>query len=136
MIYNFVADTLKSVDEIGENVFPVGVNIDDIYSANRDFSFTVYTFVRRTPEVDLEGEIHHYNEEVLVDFIGYLYQKIHAMYDAVERAFTVSNLDTGTGEYIFSIHCASPQPDAFDPELGLLRRTMQLSIQWVPVLEE
>ena len=136
MIYDFIANRLKTVEEIGENVFPVGVNIDDIYSTDSDFSFTVYTFVRRTPEVDLEGEIHHYNEEVLVDFIGYLYQKIHAMYDAVEKAFTVSNLDTGTGEYIFSIRCASPQPDAFDPELGLLRRTMQLTIQWVPVSVE
>lgn len=136
MIYNFVADTLKTVDEIGENVFPVGVNIDDIHSTNCDFSFTVYTFVRRTPETDLEGNLHHYTEEVLVDFVGYLYEGIHAMYDAVEKAFSVSDFNTGTGEYIYSTRCVSPQPDAFDPELGLLRRTMQLSIQWVPVLEE
>lgn len=136
MIYDFIADGLKKVKEIGENVYPVGVNIDDIFSKNNDFSFTVYTFVRRTPEVDLEGELHHYTEEVLVDFIGYLYQNIHAMYDAVEKAFTVSDFNTGTGEYIFSIRCASPQPDAFDPELGLLRRTMQMTIQWVPVSED
>ena len=136
MIYDFIANRLKTVEEIGENVFPVGVNIDDIYSADANFSFTVYTFVRRTPETDLEGELHHYTEEVMVDFIGFLYQDSHAMYDAVEKAFAVSNLDTGTGEYIFSIRCASPQPDAFDPELGLLRRTMQLTIQWVPVSVE
>ena len=42
MIYDFIANRLKTVEEIGENVFPVGVNIDDIYSANSDFSFTVY----------------------------------------------------------------------------------------------
>jgi hypothetical protein len=136
MIYDFVSNKLKAVATVGENVFPVGVNIDDIYSTDQEFSFTVYTFTRRTPEVDLEGDLHHYKEEVLVDFIGYLYEKVHAMYDAVEKAFTVSNLDTGTGEYVFSIRCSSPQPDAFDPELGLLRRTMQLSIQWVPVSEE
>lgn len=133
MIYDFVTNRLKKVKEIGENVFPVGVNIDDIYSTDVSFSFTVYTFVRRTPDLDLEGDLHHYTEEVLVDFVGYLYQSIHAMYDAVEKAFLVSNLDTETGEYIFSIRCASPQPDAFDPDLGLLRRTMQLTIQWVPV---
>lgn len=133
MIYDFVANKLKEVKEIGENVFPVGVNIDDIYAPDSNFFFTVYTFARRTPELDLEEELHHYTEEVLIDFVGYLYQSIHAMYDAVEKAFSVSNLETNTGEYIFSIRCASPQPDAFDPDLGLLRRTMQLTIQWVPV---
>lgn len=136
MIYDYVADKLKAVPQIGENVFPVGVNIDDIYTTDLDFSFTVYTFVRRTPEVDLEGDIHHYTEEVLVDFIGHLYGNIHSMYEEVEKAFRVSDLDTGTGEYIYSVRCSSPQPDAFDPELGLLRRTLQLTIQWVPLPEE
>ena len=133
MIYDFVANRLRQVEGIGENVFPVGVNIDDIYTTDANFSFTVYTFTRRDPEFDLEGELHHYTEQVQVNFVGYLYEGIHAMYDAVEKAFSVSNLGTETGEYIYSIRCASPQPDAFDPDLGLLSRTMQLTIQWVPV---
>lgn len=136
MIFDYVSNKLKTVTEVGENVFPVGVNIDDIYSPELDFSFTVYTFVRRTPDLDLEGNLHHYTDEVLIDFIGHLYGKIHAMYDTVEKTFNVSDLDTGTGEYIYSIRCSSPQPDAYDPDLGLLRRTLQLTIQWVPVSEE
>lgn len=133
MIYDFIVGCLKQADGLGENIFPVGVNIDDIYTADNDFSFVVYTCIRRTPEYDLEGELHHYTDEVLIDFIGRMYHSIHAMYDAAEKAFTISDLDTGAGEYIFSSRCSSPEPDAFDAEYGLLRRTMQVSIQWCPI---
>lgn len=130
MIYDFIVDRLKQAEGLGENIFPVGVNIDDIYTADNDFAFTVYTFNRRTPEYDLEGDLHHYTDEVIIDFIGRMYHTIHAMYDATEKAFTVSDLDTGAGEYIFSSRCTSPEPDAFDADHGLLRRTMLVTIQW------
>jgi len=133
MIYDFIVERLKQTKELGEDIFPVGVNIDDIYTADNDFAFTVYTCIRRTPEYDLEGNLHHYADEVVIDFIGRMYHTIHAMYDAAETSFTVSNLDTGAGEYIFSSRCSSPEPDAFDAEYGLLRRTMQVSIQWCPI---
>ena len=133
MIYDFIVDRLKQADGLGENVFPVGVNIDTIYTADNDFAFTVYTCTRRTPEYDLEGNLHHYKEEVLIDFVGRMYHSIHAMYDSTEKSFTVSDLDTGTGEYIFSSRCACPEPDAFDVDYGLLRRTMLVTIRWCPL---
>ena len=133
MIYDFIVDRLKNAEGLGENIFPVGVNIDDIYTPENGFAFTVYTCSKRTPEYDLEGELHHYKEEVLIDFIGRMYDKIHAMYDATEKSFTVSEYDTGGGEYIFSSRCASPEPDAFDVDHGLLRRPMLVTILWCPV---
>lgn len=133
MIYNFVVDRLEQVDGMKDRIFPVGVNIDDIYTADNDFFFSVYNFQRRTPEYDLEGDLHHYTEEIVVDFIGRLYDKLHEAYAAVENAFCVGDISTDTGEYIFSVRCSSPQPDAFDPEYGLLRRTMLVTIQWCPV---
>ena len=132
MIYDFVVDRLKQAKELGENIFPVGVNIDDIYTADNDFAFTVYTFKRRTPIYDLEGELHHYADDIIVDFIGRVYDRIHAMYDAAEEVFTVSDSDTEAGEYIFSARCSSPEPDAYDAEYGLLRRTMLVAIDWCP----
>lgn len=133
MIYDYVVDRLLQADGLGKNVFPVGVNIDDIYTADNDFSFTVYTFKSRQPHYDLEGDLHHYTEEVIVDFVGRLYGKIHALYDAVETAFTECNVATDTGEYICSAHCSSPEPDAFDVDYGLLRRTMLVTIDWYPI---
>lgn len=133
MIYDFVIARLKGSEGLGEHIFPVGVNIDDIYTADNDFSFTVYTFNQRTPEYDLEGNLHHYTEEILIDFIGRRYDRIHAMYDAVEKSIFVSNLDTASGEYVFSARCSSPEPDAFDADHGLLRRTMLVTILWCPM---
>jgi len=133
MIYDFIVDRLTKSEGLGKNIFPVGVNIDDIYTADNDFAFTVYTCKSRNPEYDLEGELHHYTDLVLIDFIGRMYHSIHAMYDAVEKSFTVSDLNTGTGEYIYSSSCESPEPDAFDVDHGLLRRTMLVTIQWCPV---
>ena len=133
MIYDFIVSRLNSASALGPNVFPVGVNIDDIYSAENDFAFTVYTCKSREPEYDLEGGIHHYSDQVIVDFIGRLYHRLHEMYADTESAFSVSDLDTGNGEYIHSVRCSSPEPDAFDPEHGLLRRTMLISIDWSPM---
>lgn len=133
MIYDFILSRLSQVEALKGKVFPVGVNIDDIYSADNDFAFTVYCCSRRTPTYDLEGNLHHYDDEVIVDFIGRMYHTVHTMYDDVEKTFAVSDLDTGTGEYIFSVSCSSPEPDAFDVEYGLLRRTMLVTIQWCPV---
>lgn len=133
MIYDFIVDRLKSVDSLKGNLFPTGVCIDDIYSADdSDFFFAVYTFKSRTPVRDLEGDLHHYVEEVTIDFVGKLYDQLHIRYDAVEAAFQVLNEETQTGEYIYSVTCSSPEPDAFDPDFGLLRRSMLVTIHWVP----
>lgn len=133
MIYDFVVNRLEQADGLGENIFPVGVNIDDIYTADNDFFFTVYTFKGRQPQYDLEGDLHHYTEEVIVDFIGRIYSTIHALYDAAEASFVGCDFDTDTGEHICSVRCSSPEPDAFDVEYGLLRRTMLVTIDWFPV---
>ena len=133
MIYEYVLNRLKKAEVLGEDIYPVGVNIDDIYSANNDIAFTVYTFKSRTPVTDLDGELHHYRDEVNVDFISRLYDKTHAMYDAVEAVLAVSEVDTESSEWIHNVECISPEPDAFDPEYGLYRRTMLVRIDWSPV---
>lgn len=133
MIYNFVIDRLGSVEGLSETLYPTGVDISEIYTTDNDFFFSVYTFKSRTPEYDLGGDLHHYTEEILVDFVGRMYDKLHAAYDAVETAFRVSNVCTDTGEYIFSVKCSSPQPDAFDIDCDLIRRTMLVTIDWCPV---
>lgn len=133
MIFDFITSRLKGVESLKGNVFPTGVCIDDIEDTDGDFFFSVYTFKSRTPVKDLEGGLHHYTEEVMVDFVGKLYDKLHARYSDVEAALNVSNSDTGTGEYIFSVTCSSPEPDTFDPEYALLRRAMLVTINWCPI---
>ena len=133
MIYEYVLGRLKSVPILGADIYPVGVNIDDIYTADNDFAFTVYTFRSRTPVTDLDGELHHYRDEVIVDFISRLYDKVHGMYDCASEALSVACLDTGNGEWIQNAECLSTEPDAYDPEYGLYRRSMLVRIDWTPV---
>lgn len=128
MIYQFLKARLESVQTLAGAVYPTTVNIDDISGA-----FVVYTYKDRTPVKDLSGDVHHYVENLLLDFLGENYDELHELYHQAEAALTVSNLDTGDGEYIFSVTCASTEPDKFSPETHLLRRTMQVTIRWCPV---
>lgn len=132
MIYEYVLDRLKDAPILGADIYPVGVNIDDIYTADNDFRFTVYLIRGRTPMYDLEGNVHHYREDIVVDFICRTYDIVHQMYDAAERAFTAAASRFGD-QWIHNVECSSPEPDAYDLEYGLYRRTMLVRIDWSPV---
>ena len=133
MIYKFIIDRLEASGIEPDLIFPVGANLDGVLTPNPDVHFAVYTIRSREPEYDLEGEIHRYREDVLVDFIARRYDLVHRLYDQAERAFLGFDPDGGDDEYIFSVACSSPEPDAFDPEFGLYRRTMLVRINWTPV---
>ena len=128
MIYQFLKARLETVPALTGAVYPTTVNIDDVEGA-----FAVYTCRDRIPVSDLSGEVHHYVESILLDFLGESYDELHELYCQAETALSVSNLDTGNGEYIFSVSCASTEPDKFNAETNLLRRTMLVTIRWCPV---
>ena len=128
MIYQFLLSRLETVPALVGAVYPTTVNIDDI-----EGSFAVYTYKDRTPVADLSGNVHHYVENILLDFLGESYDELHEIYHRAEAALAVSNLDTGNGEYIFSASCASVEPDKFSLDTHLMRRTMQVTIRWCPV---
>lgn len=133
MIYEFIIDRLKDSGIAEDLIFPVGAKVDKILKQDTGVHFAVYTIRSRDPEYDLEGEIHRYREDVLVDFIARLYDRVHRMYDSAEKAFLGFDQDTGKGEWIHSVECSSPEPDACDQELGLYRRTMLVRINWTPM---
>lgn len=128
MIFDFLRSRLESIPELSGKIFPIGATIDDL-----DGPMVVYSFSKRTPTKDLSGEVHHYAETIVLAFLGLDYDQIHALYCAAEESLSVSNLDTGTGEYIFSANVLSPEPEACDPDTGLIRRTMQLNVIWCPI---
>ena len=65
MIYQFLKSRLESVPALAGAVYPTTVNIDEI-----EGTFSVYTFKGRMPVSDLSGEVHHYVETILLDFLG------------------------------------------------------------------
>lgn len=133
MIYKFIIDRLEESGIEPDLIFPVGANLDGVLTPSQDVHFAVYTIRSRDPEYDLEGDLHHYREDVLVDFIARRYDTVHRLYDRAERKFSSFDPEASEDEYIFSVACSSPEPDAFDPEFGLYRRTMLVRINWSPV---
>ena len=128
MIYEFLKDKLSNLDGLAEKVFPVSANIDDI-----DGAFAVYYGRGTTAETDLEGETHNYTEVYTVDFVGPIYDDLRRLYSEAEAALSVSNLDTGTGAYIFDSSCSNGEQESFDPDADLFRVPMQVSICWCPI---
>ena len=128
MIYDFLRARLSGLEGLEDKVFPVSANIDDVEGA-----FAVYTYRGTTPETDLSGAVHNYSERISVDFIGPLYDDLRRLYSEAEAALSVSNLDTGTGAYIFDSSCSNGEQESFDPDADLFRVPMQVSICWCPI---
>lgn len=127
MIFEFLRKRLEDIPDLSDKIFPTGATIDDL-----DGPMVVYSFKKRTPIKDLSGEVHHYTEEIVLDFLGQDYDQLHELYCEAEETLSVSNLYTGTGEYIFDSTAISPEPDTHDLDTGLIRRTMQLNVNWCP----
>lgn len=127
MIFEFLRMRLEGISALSGKIFPTGATIDEM-----DGPMVVYSFAKRIPTKDLSGEIHHYTEEIILDFLGQDYDQLHELYCHAEEALSVSNQDTGAGEYIFFSAAISPEPETHDPDTGLIRRTMQLNVIWCP----
>lgn len=128
MIYQYLTGQLNTVPALEGKAYPTTACIDDV-----EAPFVIYTYKDQTTVSDLSGDVHHYAENILLDFLGLDYDQLHELYRQAESALVVSNYDTGNGEYIFSVNCLSPEPDGFNRETWLLRRTMQVTILWCPV---
>ncbi len=130
MIYEAIKGAVASVTAL-RGVYPTGVCIDE-----EEFPIAVYTFGKQTAETDLSGEVHHYTDEVFIDLLSESYVQLHDLYRQVERALlALANGADGAGEYIFGVSCGSPEADAADLPIGLMRRTLQCSIQWCELTE-
>lgn len=126
MIYEVIKETVESVEELAQKVFPAGACIDEV-----DLPIAVYTFGEQDAAQDLSGAVHHYTDTADIDLLADTYDQVHALYRQVERKLrALANASDGKGEYIFGVVCTSPKADAADLDIGIMRRTLQVSVQW------
>lgn len=125
MIYEFIRQRLERNGKLLDKVFPTGVCLDDLV-----LPIAVYTDNGTTPEADLSGEVHHYKTQYTVDLLGEDFDELHGLYLQAAKDLKVSNLDTGNGEYVFSARAYATEPDAWDKDFGILRRSMKVDINW------
>lgn len=131
MIYEFLREQLETLDGLTGGVYPGGVCVDEVKAP-----FAMYTFQSTEAEKDLGGMIHHWTDSIFVDFCAETYDQVHALWwAAAHRLGAVSNLDTGHGEYIFSISCTAPEADGGDQDLALMRKGMLVTILWCELNE-
>lgn len=129
MIFEYIRSQLEKIDELKGNVFPSGgAVIDEI-----EGPFVEYVFQKRTSVRDLSGEIHHYRDEIVLGFQGTDYDTLHDLYFRAEELLAVTNQNTGSGEYIFSVETSSPAPDGYNSDNNLLIRMLQLNVIWCPI---
>lgn len=131
MIYEVVKAAIAGVPLLAEKVFPAGALIDE-----DTMPCAIYSFGRRAAERDLSGMLHHYTDVVDVHLLGLSYDELHQLYCEVEEALlALANSPTGGGEYIFGVDVISPERDAADLDLDLMRRILRATIDWCPVPE-
>lgn len=131
MIYEFIRQRLELDEKLRDKVFPTGVCLDDLV-----LPIAVYTDNGTTPVTDLSGEVHHYKTPYTVDLLGEDFDELHSLYLTAAKNLKVSNLDTGMGEYAFSSHAYATEPDAWDQNFNLLRRSMKVDINWCELEED
>ena len=132
MIYEFLRDRLEAMEGLTGGVYPPGVCIDDVATP-----CAIYFFESSSAERDLSGEVHHYTDSIRVDFVGAHYDEIFSLWIQAHRELqAVSNLDTGHGEFIFSVSCAATEADGADLETDLMRKSLMVTILWCDSPEE
>lgn len=126
MIYEVIKAAIETVEPLTGKVFPTSVVVDE-----EEPPFAVYTFGEQTAVTDLSGAVHHYVDEVLIDFWAATYDQVWELYRAAEHALrAMADREDGCGECIFGVECGSPNNDAADLDLGLNFRRMTVSVQW------
>ena len=126
MIYEWLVDKLEAVEALGEKVYPVAVCVDDVEPPLAIYKTLNTDYVR-----DISGDVHHVAEVVEITLLGPDYETLHQIAQAaVEGLEAVSNLDTGTGEWLFSAMCDQAEPEGFDTTMGIMSKTIRVTLRY------
>ena len=122
MIYAAVKDAVEQVGALADKCFPAGVCIDDVA-----MPCAVYSFGKRKAIRDLSGQ----------DVLAEDYDTVHQLAWEVECALSdLAQQPDGAGAYIFGVDCGTPENDGADFSLGLMRRSVQATLQWCPLEDD
>lgn len=131
MIYEYIKNTIEQSDWLKDKVFPASMLLDEA-----KLPCAVYYMGNQTYEADLGGNIHHYTDVADIHLLGFSYDELHQIYREVEGYFRGSSQsESGSGEYIFGVEVSSPESDAKDLDLDIMRRVMRVTIDWCPMDE-
>ena len=74
---------------------------------------------------------------VEITLLGPDYETLHRIAQAAVAGLeAVSNLDTGTGEWLFSAMCDEASPEGYDTTMGIMSKTIRVTLRYCSIGSE
>lgn len=128
MIYEYFLSRIDTIEALRDKVFPAAACVDDVAPP-----LGVYVYKPGDSVRDLEGEILQRIDTISLTLLGEDYDQLCELTEGIKAAVeSVSNLDTGYGEYLFYMTADISEQDGFDEAQELWSRTVDITIRWCP----
>lgn len=123
-IESFIVFKLNTFEELAGQVYPTAAPVGDC-----DPPFVIYTVMSSVPTCDLSGDIVSILDTIRVDLYGDDYDALCALALTVEDALT-AECEEYEDLYIFYSHVARGEPDGFDMNMELHRKTLTVAVRY------
>lgn len=124
MIEAYIVSKLDTIPALSGQIFPAAAPVGECTPP-----FSIYTPMRRTPNRDMQGEIVFYSDTIRVDFYHDDFDSLCDLTAAAEKVLWAENEDQGE-LYVFSCRASGGDPDGFDLNLEMHRKTLIVSAQY------
>lgn len=123
-IESFIVFKLNTVTELFGQIYPTAAPVGDCNPP-----FAIYTVMSSVPTCDLSGDIVSILDTIRVDLYGNDYDDLCSLARTVEDALT-AECEECEELYIFYSHVARGEPDGFDMNMVLHRKTLSVAVRY------
>lgn len=124
MVESYILSKLDKVSGLSFQVYPTAAPIGDCHPP-----FAIYTVLGSAPTRDLSHDIVSILDTVRVDLYGDDYDALCALALDVETAL-LAECEEYDDMYVFSCTVARGEPDGFDMNMELHRKTLSVAVRY------
>ena len=124
MVESYIVSKLDTLPELSGQIYPAAAPVGSCVPP-----FSIYTVMTHVPTRDMAQEIAYYTDTIRIDLYHDDYDALCAMAAEAEDLLTVQCEDLGD-LYIFSCAASGGDPDGFDLNLELHRKTLIATVQY------
>lgn len=124
MCEDYIVSKLNAVCDLSGQIYPTAAPVGDC-----DPPFAIYTVMSSVPTRDLSGDTVSILDTIRVDLYGDDYDALCALALTVGDALT-AKCEEYEDLYIFYSHVARGEPDGFDMNMELHRKTLTVAVRY------
>lgn len=124
MIEAWLVSKLDTIPDLAGQIYPAAAPVGSCVPP-----FAIYTVMTHTPTRDLSQEVAYYTDTIRIDLYHDDYDVLCALAAQTEALLTVQCEDQGD-LYIFSCTASGGDPDGFDLNMELHRKTLIATVQY------